>query len=85
MYFVYIIKSRKTDDIYIGFTNNLKRRIEEHNKKDSFSTKTQTPWELIYFEGYKSEKDAKLREKGLKYFGKALGQLKRRIENSLLM
>jgi putative endonuclease len=85
MFYVYIIKSRKTGDIYIGFTNNLKRRIEEHNKEKSISTKSNTPWELIYFEGYKSEKDAILREKGLKYFGRALGQLKRRIKNSLLI
>jgi len=85
MFYVYIIKSRKTGEIYIGLTNNLKRRIEEHNQGNSISTKSNAPWELIYFEGYKSEKDAILREKGLKYFGKALGQLKRRIKNSLLI
>ena len=85
MFYVYIIKSRKTGEIYIGFTNNLKRRIEEHNQGNSISTKSNSPWELIYFEGYKSEKDAILREKGLKYFGRALGQLKRRIKNSLLI
>jgi putative endonuclease len=85
MFYVYIIKSRKTNEIYIVLTNNLKRRIEKHNQGNSFSTKSKAPWAIVYFEAYKSEKDAILREKGLKYFGKALSQLKRRIENSLLM
>jgi len=84
VHYVYIIKSRKTNEIYIGLTNNLRRRIIEHNKKQSFSTKSNAPWYLIYYEAYKSEKDAMLREKGLKHYGRALAMLKNRIKNSLI-
>ena len=78
MHYVYILRNQDDSSIYIGFTNDLKRRIREHNSKNT------TVWELVYYEAYKAKEDALLREKRLKYYGKALGQLKRRIENSLL-
>lgn len=78
MYYVYLIKKHGADEIYIGYTNNLKRRYSEHNRVG-------TVWELLYYEAYKARKDAMLREKRLKQYGKALGQLKRRIQHSLVM
>lgn len=83
MYYVYLIQSIKTEELYIGSTNNLRKRIQEHNQGLSFATKFKIPWRLIYYEAYFSEKDARLREKRLKYYGKALSQLKRRIGYSL--
>lgn len=82
MHFVYIIKS-KDGEIYKGMTNNLVRRLEEHNAGKTPSTKRYLPWRYVYIEGYFSEDDAKIREFNLKYRGKAYGQLKRRISNSL--
>ncbi len=84
MYFVYILQSQKTKEIYIGFTNNLNRRLKEHNGNKSFSTKNKGPWILIYSEMYRSEVDAKERENRLKYYGRALAQLKRRLDKSLM-
>ena len=81
MYYVYLIQNN-TGGIYYGSTNNLRRRIFEHNNNKSFSTKNQK-WKLIYYESYFSEIDAREREKRLKYHGQALAQLKRRIKNSL--
>jgi len=81
--FVYLIQSRTSKAIYIGFTNNLKRRLSEHNSNKSFSTKEKGPWELVYCEVYKSYEDTKEREDRLKYYGRALSQLKRRIKRSL--
>ena len=83
MYFVYIIKSKINNSLYIGITNNLERRLKEHNDGEGFHTKKYKPWVYIYTEGYFSEEDAKTREHNLKYFGKAYGQLKGRIKNSL--
>lgn len=83
MFFVYILRSQKDEKLYIGFTNNLRRRMQEHNSGLNRSTKFRRPLELIYYEAYKSEKDAKNREKNLKLFGRALGGLKRRISSSL--
>lgn len=61
-YFVYILKSLKDDKLYIGYTNDLKRRLIEHNRGENFSTKFRRPLELIYYEAYKNKVDAETRE-----------------------
>jgi len=83
MYYVYLLKSERNNSLYVGITRNLMKRIYEHNKGENISTKRYTPWQCIYLEGYFSEDDARAREKNLKIFGKAYGQLKGRIKNSL--
>ncbi len=83
MFYVYLLKSQKDRDLYIGFTNDLKRRVQEHNNGLVPSTKLRRPFELIYFEGYKSEKDARHREQNLKLRSRAFTQLKKRIITSL--
>lgn len=83
MFYVYILKSSKDDDLYFGSTNDLKRRFTEHNSGKVFSTKHRIPFELIYYEAYKAEKDARSREQNLKLRANALNQLKRRIYESL--
>lgn len=83
MYYVYIIKSLKDKKLYIGSTNNLQRRLKEHNDGKVISTKPRIPFELIYYEAYKAEKDARKREKNLKLRSRAHNQLKKRIKESL--
>ena len=83
MFFVYIIQSKEYNKLYIGSTNNLERRLKEHNERRNTWVYKYRPWRYVYIEGFTSEKDARQREKGLKHFGKAYGQLKRRIQNSL--
>ena len=83
MYYIYLLKSKKDQDLYIGFSNNLERRIYEHNSGLVPSTKSRKPFELVYLEGYKSEKDARRREKNLKLRSRAFTQLKKRIQGSL--
>ena len=65
-FYIYILENQKDNKQYIGYTNNLKRRLEEHKKGLNFSTKFRQPFKLIYFEGCLREKDAKRREKYLK-------------------
>ena len=48
MYFVYVLKSLKDGKHYIGFSNDLKRRLEEHNSGLVKSTINRKPMELIY-------------------------------------
>ena len=81
MFYVYMIIS-KNKEIYIGSTNDLRRRIIEHNQGKSFSTKN-NKWKLVYYEGYFSEKDARTREQKLKQHGMAKAHLKKRIVASL--
>jgi len=65
-FYTYVSYSLKNYDHYIGYANNLKRRLEEHNKGKNFSTKSKTPFKLVYFEACLNEDDAKQREKYLK-------------------
>jgi len=83
MFYVYILKSKKDHQLYIGSTNDLRRRLKEHNSGDIFSTKARRPFELIYYEAYVAEKDARRRESNLKLRAQALTQLKKRIRESL--
>jgi len=83
MFYLYVLKSTKDSDLYIGSTNNLKRRFQEHQEGKSFSTQFRRPFELVYYEAYKNEKDARLREQTLKLRGNARRFLKERIKRSL--
>ena len=80
MYYVYILKSIKDKKLYVGHTNNLKKRFKEHCRGDVPATKNRRPLKLIYYEASDYLEDAVKREKGLKTgFGRAY--LKRRIKN----
>lgn len=83
MYYVYLLVSIKSGKLYIGYTNNLKRRMNEHNTNKSFTTKNKGRWIIAYCEAYMSKKDAKTREYRLKYYGQALNELKKRANESL--
>jgi putative endonuclease len=84
MYYRYILKSNKDDSLYIGYTNDLRRRLKEHNTSFSKATKSRLPLKLVYYEAYLSEKDAKEREFKLKRFSSSYIHLKNRIKNSLV-
>lgn len=66
MFYVYAIKSTVRNYIYVGLTNNLNRRIEEHNKGQNRSTKAYLPFLLIYSEECNTREHAREREKYLK-------------------
>lgn len=84
MFFVYLIYNIKTKKFYIGLTNNIKRRIEEHKSGSSQYTKHECAnWKLVYFETYLSKKDAAIRENKLKKHGSGLAELKKRIAYSM--
>lgn len=81
MYIVYILKNQLTGRHYIGSTNNIERRIEEHNRGQTFSTRYgKNNWELIYSEKYESILESKRRERQIKSFkgGEAFKRLLRR-------
>jgi putative endonuclease len=84
MFYVYVLKSEKDSKLYIGYTGDLRRRIEEHNKGSERSTNPRKPFKLIYYEAYASIKDAKNRENKLKRFSGSYMHLKKRIANSIL-
>jgi len=84
MFYLYLLKSKKDNSLYLGFAPDLKARLLKHNQGLVQSTKNLRPWELIYYEAYKSKRDALIREKRLKQFKKGYASLKGRIKNSLI-
>lgn len=66
MFYVYILQSNKDNKLYIGFTNDLQKRLLKHNTGKVFSTKSRRPLRCIYIEICLNKQDAKQREKYLK-------------------
>ena len=77
MYYTYVLKSGKTNKMYVGYSSNLKTRIMEHNSGLVQSTKNGMPWVLEYYEACCKMKSAIKREKDLKT-GYGRSYLKRR-------
>jgi putative endonuclease len=79
MWNVYILQSQKNKKYYVGCTNNIERRLLEHNLGQNSSTKYSTPWIIIHTESFKDQKDAYEREKKIKSYkgGKAFKNLLR--------
>lgn len=65
-FYVYVLYNQIKNYIYIGYTSNLKQRIQDHNSGFSKTTKKYLPMELIHYEAYRNKKDAKRRELYLK-------------------
>jgi len=74
MHYVYLIRNNVKHNVYVGYTGNLKARLLQHRDKKP---------ELLYYEAYKSESDARLRERMLKHKGQGLRRLKERLPESL--
>jgi len=65
-FYTYVLQSIKNKQLYVGFTKDLRKRFEKHNRGLNFSTKPYLPWKLIHYEAYLHKEDAKRREKYLK-------------------
>ena len=82
MYYVYILETTSHKKFYVGYTNNLKRRLLEHNSGQNVSTKYGVPWKLVYYEAYLTQAVAMSRERNLKQRGNAYHSLIKRISSS---
>ena len=77
-YYTYILKSKKDNKLYTGFTNDLRKRLSQHNDGKSVYTKGRGPFEIIYYEACLLEEKARSRELYLKS-----GMGKRYLKNRL--
>jgi putative endonuclease len=68
MCFVYILLSKQDNKYYIGSTNNLDRRINEHNNGKCISTKNRLPVKIVYIEELPNIKLARKREYTIKSY-----------------
>lgn len=66
MFYVYVLQSTVRNYIYVGLTNNVKRRVSEHQKGKERTTRVYKPFELVHVESFVNRRDARKREKYLK-------------------
>ena len=78
MFYIYLLKNSKDNELYTGYTNDLRKRFNQHNSNEVRSTKNRGPFTLIYYEACLNEQDARSREKYLKS-----GMGKRYLKNRL--
>ena len=76
MYYVYVLRSLRDNFLYTGFTEDLERRLKEHNGGHVKSTRRRRPFVLVHKEDYADKESAMAREKFLKS-GKGREQLKK--------
>ena len=74
MFYVYILKSVRDKRFYVGHTNNLLRRLKEHNSGGTSSLKGRGPYKLVYYEKVQTRENAILKEK---YFKSGSGRERR--------
>ena len=68
MFFVYILRSKKSGRYYIGHTSDINKRLKEHNSGKVRSTKAYVPWEVAYSEKYEAKSDVFQREMQIKKY-----------------
>ncbi len=81
-FYIYILFSKNKNELYIGYTKDLKSRLRQHFKGYVPSTRSNRPLELIHYEAFVDNNDARAREIFLKSgFGR--NQLKKCLQNKL--
>ena len=84
MYYVYVIQNvANKKETYIGYTSDLRQRLQQHNSASNRGYTRHKKWRLVYYEGYLAEADARRRERRLKQDGRARYQLLARLLESL--
>ena len=63
---LYILQSESTGRFYVGSTNDLARRLDEHQRGHSLATRARGPWKLVYQESFESLPEARRRELEIK-------------------
>jgi putative endonuclease len=84
MHYVYILKSKNKNWVYVGSTNDLRRRFKQHENGENQSTKAYRPFRLIHYEAYLAKSDAVRREDYLKTT-KGKSTLRMMLKDSLLI
>ena len=78
MWYVYVLKGRQDGKVYVGSTNDLRRRLGEHQKGQSRSTKHRGNFDMEAYIAVKQESTARSLEKYLKS-GSGIATLRKRI------
>ena len=65
MFDVYVLKSEKDGRLYKGLTQNIQKRVKQHNNGHNKSTKGFRPWVLVYKKSFSTRAEARQYEKYL--------------------
>jgi putative endonuclease len=73
LFYIYILRSIRTQQYYVGSTKNVEHRLQEHNRGKSSSTKSGLPWKLIHIESFSTRSEAvrqelKIKARGIERF-----------------
>jgi putative endonuclease len=79
MWSVYVLRSQRSGRYYVGCTNDLVRRLAEHNSGQTRSTRSGRPWEVAYVEAFEFKEAARASELEIKSW-----KSRRTIEERLL-
>ena len=80
MYYVYLLVNERGDR-YIGYTEDLKKRVQEHKEgKSRYTSQREPSWKLVYYEAYPTKRLALKRESTLKKNGSMRKRLYERLE-----
>ena len=77
-YYAYVLQSAKNQKFYYGHTQNLEKRLKDHNAGKTKSTKPNLPYEIVFYEVCKTRRDAIKKEKFFKT-GLGRGYIKNKI------
>ena len=66
MFYVYVLRSKADENLYTGFTEDLKQRFKDYNAGKNLSTQIRKPLELIHYEAFLNKFDALRRERYFK-------------------
>jgi len=69
MFFSYILQSKKTKRYYIGSTDDVKNRLEEHNTGETVSIRRGIPWKIVHAEQFSTRSEAIRKENQIKARG----------------
>jgi putative endonuclease len=84
MWYFYVLQSEKDSNyFYKGSTNDLRRRLTQHNNGEVFASSPRKPYRIVYYEAYLYEFAARIRESAVKNSGNVSTPLLRRIRKSL--
>jgi len=73
MWKLYILQSESSGRFYVGHTNDLERRLEEHQRGQTTSTRNRGPWKVVLREEFESKKAAAERERQIKSWKSRVG------------
>ncbi len=65
IYYAYLLRSNKGDKFYVGYTSDLKQRVELHNEGQVEPTRSRRPLEFVYCEASLHQEDALHRERDI--------------------